>query len=94
MLKHVKLGPMNESGGTALLYRVCVYSFKSVLYLVLFACITSCAVSLSLYHISQTFSDAEAFENIVGKGENAVNQHFLLFPTKFSTMSPLQINSM
>ena len=26
------------------------------------------------------------FENIVGKGENAGNQHFLLFPTIFSTL--------
>ena len=27
----------------------------------------------------------EAFENIVGKGENAGNQHFLLFPQYFSS---------
>ena len=26
----------------------------------------------------------EKVENIVGKGENAGNQHFLLFPTMFS----------
>ena len=26
------------------------------------------------------------FENIVGKGENGGNQHFLLFPTMFSTL--------
>ena len=26
------------------------------------------------------------FENIVGKGENAGNQHFLLFPTMISTL--------
>ena len=32
----------------------------------------------------------QAFENIVGKGENAGNQHFLLFPTKFSTVSKLR----
>ena len=25
----------------------------------------------------------KSFENIVGKGENAGNQHFLLFPTMF-----------
>ena len=25
----------------------------------------------------------EAFENILGKGENAGNQHFLLFPKRF-----------
>ena len=28
------------------------------------------------------------FKNIVGKGENAVNQHFLLFPTMFSNLFP------
>ena len=27
------------------------------------------------------------FENIVGKGENAGNQHFLAFPTMFSSLS-------
>ena len=32
----------------------------------------------------------QAFENIVGKRENAGNQHFLLFPTKFSTVSKLR----
>ena len=34
---------------------------------------------------SLTFNDPgkEAFENIVGKGENAGNQHFLLFPQYF-----------
>ena len=31
-------------------------------------------------------------ENIVGKGENAGNQHFLLFPTMFSTLSPKKFN--
>ena len=33
----------------------------------------------------------KAFENIVGKGENAGNQHFLLFPTMFSTVSKTEI---
>ena len=35
-----------------------------------------------------TFNDPQMdpFENIVGKGENAGNQHFLLFPTMFSTL--------
>ena len=33
----------------------------------------------------------EAFENIVGKGENARKQHFLLFPTMFSTVSKTEI---
>ena len=28
----------------------------------------------------------KAFENMVGKGENAVNQYFHLFPTVFSTL--------
>ena len=35
----------------------------------------------------------KAFENIVGKGENAGNQHFLLFPTTFSTLSKREIMS-
>ena len=29
----------------------------------------------------------EAFENILGKGENAGNQHFLLFPKCFLTIT-------
>ena len=33
----------------------------------------------------------KAFENIVGKGENAGNQHFLLFPTMFSSPSETEI---
>ena len=33
----------------------------------------------------------KAFENIVGKGENAGNQHFLIFPTMFSTLSMTEI---
>ena len=32
-----------------------------------------------------------AFENIVGKGENHGNQHFLLFSTMFSTL-PKQLS--
>ena len=32
-------------------------------------------------------SEQKAHENIVGKGENARNQHFLLFPIVFSTLS-------
>ena len=49
------------------------------------------SVSLTLYHtIPSTPPKKTAFENIVGKGENAGNQHFLLsqcfllFPTKIS----------
>ena len=33
----------------------------------------------------------KALENTVGKGENAGNQHFLLFPTVFSTLSKREI---
>ena len=40
---------------------------------------------LTLYHAILTLNDPgkDAFENIVGKGENAGNQHFLLFPQCF-----------
>ena len=40
---------------------------------------------LTLYHTVLTFymPDKEAFENIMGKGENANNQHFLLFLSIF-----------
>ena len=33
-----------------------------------------------------------AFENIAGKGQNAGNQHFLLFPTMFSTLPKTNLN--
>ena len=36
--------------------------------------------------------EKKAFENIVGKGENAGNQHFLLFPTMFSTLPNTTFN--
>ena len=36
----------------------------------------------------------KAFENIVGKEENAGNQHFLLFPTMFSILSKTNFNSL
>ena len=40
---------------------------------------------LTLYHIILNFNDPEkeAFQNIVRKGENAGNQHFLLLPQCF-----------
>ena len=45
-------------------------------------------VELPLYHTISTFNDPEIkkkkkkpIENIVGKGENADNQHFFPFPT-------------
>ena len=34
----------------------------------------------------------EAFENIVGNGENTGNQHFLLFPIMFSTIPKPNFN--
>ena len=41
--------------------------------------------TLTIYNTIPTFNDPEekAFENIVGKEENAGNQHFLLFPQCF-----------
>ena len=44
---------------------------------------------LILYHTITTFNDPVfgAFENIVGKGENAGNQHCLLFPQCFLPFS-------
>ena len=42
--------------------------------------------SLILYHTFPTFNDPprkKPFENIVGKGENAGDQHFLPFPQCF-----------
>ena len=38
-----------------------------------------------LYHTIPTFNDSkkEGFENPMGKGEHAGNQHFLLFPQCF-----------
>ena len=49
---------------------------------------------LTLYHTIVTFNNPEtrAFENIVRKGENAGNQHFLLFPTMFSTLPKPNLN--
>ena len=43
---------------------------------------------LTLSHTIPTFYDPtkESFENILGKGENAGNQHFLLFPTILFTL--------
>ena len=35
---------------------------------------------LTLNHRITAFNDTRSFENIVGKGENAGIQHFLLFP--------------
>ena len=37
---------------------------------------------LTLYHTILTFNEPEKkpYENMVGKGENSDNQHFLLFP--------------
>ena len=40
---------------------------------------------IALYNTNPKFNnpEKEGFENIVGKGENAGNQHFLLFPQYF-----------
>ena len=37
-------------------------------------------VKLTLYHTILSFN--KALENIVGKGENAGNKHFVIFPAK------------
>ena len=44
-----------------------------------------CWMRLTLYHTIPSFNDLIKwpFENTVGKGENAGNQHFLLFPQYF-----------
>ena len=49
---------------------------------------------LTLYHTILTFNDPEEedFENIVEKGENAGNQHFLLFPQCFLPFLPKKFN--
>ena len=43
-------------------------------------------MNLTLYHIIPTFNNPVngGFEDIVEKGENAGDQHFLVFPTMFS----------
>ena len=45
--------------------------------------------TLILYHTVTTFNDSykKLFENIVRKGENAGNQHFLLFPQCFQPVT-------
>ena len=44
---------------------------------------------LTLYHIIPCISnhENEDFEKTLGKGENADIQHFLLFPTMFSSIT-------
>ena len=44
-----------------------------------------CGMRFILYHIMLNLATLKekAFENIVGKGENVGNQHFLLFPQCF-----------
>ena len=53
----------------------------------------SSAISFTLYHTILTSKDPwkKLSENIVGKGENAGNQHFLLFPQSFLSF-PRQIS--
>ena len=47
------------------------------------------ALNLTLYHTIPTLTTLrkKPIENIVGKGENAGNQHFLLFPMMFYILS-------
>ena len=46
--------------------------------------VSLCGNGLILCHTIRTFKTLkQTFENIVGKGENARNQHFLLFPQCF-----------
>ena len=49
---------------------------------------------LTLYHAIATLNTLKkkAFENILGKGENAGHQHFLLFPQCFSTFPSKNFN--
>ena len=48
---------------------------------------------LTLYHTIPTPNNPgnKAFENIVGNGENAGNQHFLLFPHCFSSIPEMYL---
>ena len=47
-----------------------------------FLSLNSHSCRITLYHTIPTFNDLKKnpLENIMGKGENAGNQHFLLFP--------------
>ena len=50
---------------------------------------------VTLYLTIPTFNDIEkkkAFENLVGKGENAGNQHFLLFPKMFTSLQKANLD--
>ena len=51
---------------------------------------------LTLYPTIPSLIDleTESFENIVGKGENAGNQHFLLFPAMFSNLSQTEFHQL
>ena len=56
----------------------------------IWSCLKICRFVKSQFFTTQsrllTTQGKKPFENIVGKGENAGNQHFLLFP-QFSTLS-------
>ena len=49
---------------------------------------TSAAIILIIYH---TALYKKAYENMVGSGENAGDQHFSLFATLFSTLSKTNV---
>ena len=55
--------------------------------------VSLCGNELTLYHTIPTFNDPEGdgfFDNIVGKAENAGNQHFLIFPQCFLPLRTLK----
>ena len=53
--------------------------------------ILSFGKGLSLYQTSETLPK-KIFENIAGKGENACNQHLLLFPQCFPSANTLNLD--
>ena len=70
------------------LYEIHFLFFKIFISFVTFRTLTFVQPILTLYHTVLTFKDPKkAFENIVGKGENAGNQHFLIFPQYFLPFS-------
>ena len=51
----------------------------------------SFTILVTLYYYLPHNPDDPKEENTVGKGENTGNQHFLLFPSVFSTLSKREI---
>ena len=46
------------------------------------------------YHAIPEILRSKPFENIVGKGQNASNQYFLLFPQCFLSFSPAMFSTL